>query len=147
MFFSWEIKFNIRNWFLFTTNAIKYKHRFQLTDNRRTILSLDNIVCIAALRMTQLEFTATYGKTLMLECVLIGSPNAKSVCWHKQAQNNTTKDITTDVSKYKGSTVNNPSLVIIEVNENDSGLYFCTAKVDDRVLRGNIVSVCVQGMV
>ncbi|VDI25860.1 Hypothetical predicted protein, partial [Mytilus galloprovincialis] len=98
------------------------------------------------IRMTKSEYKVNYGATILLECVLIGNPNLKSVCWYKETPNETAKSIITNGSKYKGSTVNNPSLVILSVNENDNGTYFCTAKVDDRELRGDTVSVGVQGM-
>ncbi|VDI49227.1 proline-, glutamic acid- and leucine-rich protein 1 [Mytilus galloprovincialis] len=86
------------------------------------------------------------GKTVTLECVLIGISNSKAVCWHRIKENTKMDDIIIDGSKYMGSNVTNPSLVIVNVNENDTGFYFCTAKVEDREVTGEKVSVSVQGI-
>ncbi|XP_071133084.1 cell adhesion molecule CEACAM5-like [Mytilus edulis] len=103
-------------------------------------------VLVQGIKIAKENYEVDSGKTVTLECVLIGISSSEAVCWHRIKENNTMGDIIIDGSKYKGSSVTNPSLVIIDVNENDSGLYCCTAKVDDRELTGDKISVSVQGI-
>lgn len=96
--------------------------------------------------MTSLEYTVSYGRNITLQCDLIGNPNTKSVYWQRTKQDNSMEDIHIDGLKYEGSNDSNPSLVIINAKENDTGSYFCTATLgENEELRGETVSVRVQG--
>lgn len=97
--------------------------------------------------MAALEFTVGYGRSITLQCDLIGNPNVKSVSWQRTPVDNSTEDICVDGVKYMGSKISNPSLVIVNAKENNTGSYFCTATINENEeLRGETVSVCVQGM-
>lgn len=97
--------------------------------------------------MKTLEYTVDYGATLTLECSLKGTSNAKSVFW-KRKMNDNTEIVSIDGSKFIGSTVSNPSLVIINVNNSNMGSYFCTVMFGRKkeCLIGNEVSVYLQGI-
>lgn len=107
-----------------------------------------DIYYIAGVKMTTLEYKVEHGITLKLESVLFGSPNLTSVYWRKKSLNDTRfRNLEIDGAKYKGSTTDNPSLVITDVNENDMGFYYCTANVSGgEGLIGDTVSVHEQGM-
>lgn len=100
------------------------------------------------IKMTTLEYKVDYGNTIVLECVLIGIPHPESISWHRRRQDNTVTDISIDNSKYMGSTLINPSLIVVNVNENDSGSYFCTVAIVGikSVITGEIVSLHIKGM-
>ncbi|VDI24647.1 Hypothetical predicted protein [Mytilus galloprovincialis] len=103
-------------------------------------------VIVQGIKIVKENYEVDCGKAVTLECVLIGISTSKTVCWHRTKENNKMDDIIIDGSKYMGSSVTNPSLIIADVNENDSGFYFCTAKVKGRELTGKRVSVSVQGI-
>lgn len=89
------------------------------------------IMCVAAIKITRLEYTVEYGSTITLKCTLCKMPNPTSVNWQRQSSNNIgLRNITIDGIKYKGSTARNPSLTITNVNKKDIGSYNCTVIVD-----------------
>lgn len=91
--------------------------------------------------MKSLNYVVSYGKTITLECDLVGSFNPMSLVWQKNSQEKTTEIIIIDGLKYKGSTVGNPSLIISSINQNDSGGYFCTIAGKEKEIRGEEVSL------
>lgn len=108
----------------------------------------DNFVYIAAIRMATSEYSVAYGTTITLECAPSGDFNPKSIYWQRRTKDNAVENILINRSKYNGSTVSSPSLIIHDVDQTDCGIYFCTADSDDetKVIRGDDVSLYVQGL-
>ncbi|VDI56492.1 Hypothetical predicted protein, partial [Mytilus galloprovincialis] len=103
----------------------------------------DVSLTVEGIKMASLKYKVDYSGEIKLVCTLIGSP--KSICWYRNSLDNTTERIVIDSSKYKGSTVDDPSLEIVNVNENDTGSYFCTARFSgNEELSGDTVSVIIQ---
>lgn len=99
------------------------------------------------IKMKTLKHNVDYGKTIKLECNLLGSSNPKSVYWQREAHGNKTEIICIDNYKYFGSTISDPSLVISNAILNDSGSYCCSAILDSdsETIQGKKVSVSVRG--
>lgn len=75
-------------------------------------------------------YNVNYGQTIQLVCTVTGSPAATEVYWVRvrQGQSTEIKASTMDTNKYSGVTLNNPSLTVLNANENDGGVYKCYAK-------------------
>ena len=57
-----------------------------------------------------------------------GSPSATNVYWQKiQNSVTTTINSNTNTNKYSGSTVNTPSLTVLNADQNDEANYICFA--------------------
>lgn len=100
--------------------------------------------------MTAAEYYVANGKTIILQCALVNISTPTSVFWQKRissSQENRTENIIIDGSKYKGSNLRNPSLVIVNANQSDTGSYFCTATVAGvgEEIKGDDVSLTIEG--
>lgn len=57
-----------------------------------------------------------------------GSPSATNVYWQKiQNSGTTTINSNTNTNKYSGSTINTPSLTVLNADQNDEANYVCFA--------------------
>lgn len=102
---------------------------------------------ITEISMESLDYTVDYGSAFALKCELVGISNATSVFWQVKAPNYKAKRIHIDNSKYFGSTIRSPSLVIADAKEYDEGSYYCTVKTNEenKLIKGNQVAVHVRG--
>ncbi|XP_063442513.1 hemicentin-1-like [Mytilus trossulus] len=64
---------------------------------------------------------------ITLACNVSATPNVTNITWQKVSTNETT-DIEIDNVKYGGGTVNEPSLTIWHLENDDEGWYTCTAE-------------------
>ncbi|CAG2234906.1 HMCN [Mytilus edulis] len=64
---------------------------------------------------------------ITLACNVSATPNVTSVVWQKGSTNETT-DIGIDQVKYSGGTVDDPSLTILHLENDDAGWFTCTAE-------------------
>ncbi|XP_033751405.1 hemicentin-1-like isoform X2 [Pecten maximus] len=71
-------------------------------------------------------YTAITGSSTTLACTVTATPSATLVRWTKQTTTGTVQ-ITTDGTKYSGSTPSSPSLIINSVSSTDEGTYVCQA--------------------
>jgi hypothetical protein len=83
-------------------------------------------VDVPVVTVLQLYYSVTLGGTVTLGCTVTASPTHTSVQWQR-IQNGVTSSINLGSNKYSGSTVNSPSLTIINADQNDNGVYRCTA--------------------
>ena len=72
------------------------------------------------------NYNANIGATVTLGCTVIASPSVTSVYW-RRIVNNQQQNIDASNSKYSGSTVSSPSLVISNAALSDEGSYVCFA--------------------
>ena len=78
--------------------------------------------------LSQTSFSANFGETVTLGCVISADPTYTSIYWQKVTAGNAA--VTIDISntaKYEGSTVNQPSLTIKDVGSGDIANYICFA--------------------
>ena len=60
------------------------------------------------------------GDTIQLKCVYESYPEPSVVFWTRDGE-----ILNISVSKYNGSTINEPSLTIVNIDQFDSGAYVC----------------------
>lgn len=74
-----------------------------------------------------LEYNIGYGQHMILECIIVSTPNCTDVYW-QHIYNDTVKNITSSSPNvYYGATVAVPSLYIRRVTTAESGQYTCFA--------------------
>lgn len=77
------------------------------------------------------QYTFEVGSVATLECRVTGTPSATSVYWTKSHAGGASETIDmTNTSKYSGSSVTSPSLVISNAQSSDDGSYRCWATND-----------------
>ncbi|XP_069106281.1 uncharacterized protein [Argopecten irradians] len=81
------------------------------------------------------EVTITAGNNVTLHCNATGFPLVTSVYWNRQVSGGTAQTVVVDSVHYAGVTLDDPSLTIINVMTNDSGMYIC--KANNSVGTGN----------
>ena len=64
---------------------------------------------------------------ILIECSVIANPLQTRVFWQK-IENGAITTINTELSKYNGSTVQSPSLIIFNTQMSDAGIYRCLAE-------------------
>lgn len=69
-------------------------------------------------------YSVNRGSSVTLECRFTANPIATSVTWEKTVANQVTT-ISTAITKFSGSTVQSPSLIINNAVESDEGNYVC----------------------
>ncbi|VDI02517.1 hemicentin, partial [Mytilus galloprovincialis] len=75
-----------------------------------------------------LNYNNNIGDTVTLGCTVVASPSATNVYWERIVNNQQQSiDTTSSISRYSGSTVSNPSLVITNAQPSDEGNYICYA--------------------
>lgn len=90
----------------------------------------------------ELRYTVQYGQYVTLKCGCNGGPPARRIEWEKDGKRLTAP---LDGSKYIGSTVDSPSLTILNTNYNDNGIYTCIAITCNReILKGNSIDLSVD---
>ncbi|CAG2194109.1 HMCN [Mytilus edulis] len=78
--------------------------------------------------VTLLNYNTNIGVTVTLGCTVVASPSATNVYWERIVNNQQQSiDTTSSISRYSGSTVSNPSLVITNAQPSDEGNYICYA--------------------
>ncbi|XP_076095861.1 basement membrane-specific heparan sulfate proteoglycan core protein-like [Mytilus galloprovincialis] len=74
------------------------------------------------------NYNINIGATVTLGCTVVASPSATNVYWQRIVTNlQQSIDTTSSNSRYSGSTVSNPSLVITNAQSSDEGNYICYA--------------------
>ncbi|XP_052103246.1 hemicentin-1-like [Mytilus californianus] len=78
--------------------------------------------------VTLSNYNANIGATATLGCTVVASPAATNVYWQRIVNNlQQSIDTTSSNSRYSGSTVSSPSLVITNAQSSDEGNYICYA--------------------
>lgn len=87
-------------------------------------------------------YLVNYGQSVQLVCSVTSTPTHTHVYWTR-IQNGLPVTISlTNTARYSGSTVNNPSLTISNVNQNDETYYICYAT--NTVGTGHSQQTCVD---
>ncbi|XP_071166138.1 hemicentin-1-like [Mytilus edulis] len=74
------------------------------------------------------NYNTNIGATVTLGCTVVASPAATTVYWQRIVNNQQQSiDTTSSNSRYSGSTVSNPSMVITNAQSSDEGNYICYA--------------------
>ncbi|XP_033753215.1 basement membrane-specific heparan sulfate proteoglycan core protein-like [Pecten maximus] len=76
--------------------------------------------------ITQNAYSVVTGQTVTLGCTVSATPTHTNVFW-KRIDNGVATTLNIDRTKYSGSTVNTPSLIITSANSNDNTVYTCSA--------------------
>lgn len=77
--------------------------------------------------MLKSSYDVIVTSNITLACNVSATPNVTSVVWQKGSTNETT-DIGIDQVKYSGGTVDDPSLTILHLENDDAGCFTCTAE-------------------
>ena len=72
-------------------------------------------------------YSVNIGNSITLQCNVQANPFHTSVKWQRVDNNDNAVDIDMTNSRYNGSQVNSPSLVISQTITSDEGRYFCLA--------------------
>lgn len=73
------------------------------------------------------HYTVVNGNDVKLDCSIIGMPDITKVTWRKQNETEAHQIDMTNILKYNGSTLSEPSLTIYKVSFKDDGVYYCQA--------------------
>lgn len=83
---------------------------------------------VPSVTVTLSTYNTNIGGTVTLGCTVVASPAATNVFWRRVVNNQQQNVDTTSVgTRYSGSTVSSPSLVISNVQSSDEGNYICFA--------------------
>lgn len=83
-----------------------------------------NSLGIPTVTVPQPQYSINSGSSVTLQCSYTANPVATNVYWEKTSANQVTT-ISTAISKYSGSTVQSPSLIINDADETDEATYVC----------------------
>lgn len=72
-------------------------------------------------------YNTNIGATVTLGCTVVAQPAATTVFWKRLSSTGQTLDIDINSSRYDGSSINSPSLIIYNPQLNDEGNYVCFA--------------------
>ena len=72
------------------------------------------------------SYTVNIGNSITLQCTVSANPTETSVTWERY-DNNVATNIDLSNSRYSGSSVGSPSLVINDAAISDEGFYLCKA--------------------
>ncbi|XP_060068235.1 hemicentin-1-like [Ylistrum balloti] len=87
---------------------------------------LDVVGSLLTVQVPQSFYTVQRGQSVTLECIVSGTPAVTSVTW-RRTSGGITDNVIIDNSKYQGSNINSPSLIINNADSVDTGTYVCTA--------------------
>ena len=83
---------------------------------------------LPSVTITLSNYNTNIGATVTLGCTVVASPAATNVYWERIVNNlQQSVNTTSSNSRYSGSTVSNPSLVITNAQSSDEGNYICYA--------------------
>ncbi|XP_033753605.1 hemicentin-1-like isoform X5 [Pecten maximus] len=91
----------------------------------QTVLSVTGSIPVVSIAQT--SYTAITGQSAVLVCTVSANPTHTQVFWQRIDNGVATTINLNNVNKYSGSTVNNPSLTVLNVDANDQTLYTCSA--------------------
>ncbi|XP_069133964.1 serine-rich adhesin for platelets-like isoform X37 [Argopecten irradians] len=91
----------------------------------QTVLSVTGSIPVVTI--AQPSYSAITGQSVTLECTVSANPTHSQVFWQRIDNGVATTINLNNVNKYSGSTVNSPSLTILNVASNDQALYTCSA--------------------
>ncbi|XP_052088676.1 adhesion G protein-coupled receptor L3-like [Mytilus californianus] len=95
---------------------------------------------VLALRTPFTKYSPTLSSRVTLQCIITsGTPS--SIDWHF---NNSPMRVE-DNSRYSGGNINNPSLTITSVEQNDLGLYMCLASNEIVTINSDIIALLPVG--
>ncbi|XP_069115359.1 hemicentin-1-like isoform X2 [Argopecten irradians] len=97
-----------------------------LGTSQSAVISVSVSGNVPTVSVSQSSYTASVGDTLTLICSVSASPAATSVFWQRTI-NGVTNTISIDNTKYGGSSVSSPSLVVYSASTSDNGIYKCFA--------------------
>ncbi|XP_021354709.1 cell adhesion molecule 3-like, partial [Mizuhopecten yessoensis] len=81
---------------------------------------------VPSVTISQLAYSTNTGNSITLGCTVSANPAHTNVFWQRNIGSGT-QTITIDGVNYSGSTVNSPSLTVLNANTADSGTYTCFA--------------------
>ncbi|XP_033751333.1 hemicentin-1-like isoform X17 [Pecten maximus] len=81
---------------------------------------------IPVVTVAQNAYSTNIGTSITLQCTVSANPTHTTVFWQRNVGTGT-QTITTDGVNYSGSTVNSPSLTVINADTSDTGTYTCFA--------------------
>ncbi|XP_076112265.1 hemicentin-1-like isoform X5 [Mytilus galloprovincialis] len=85
---------------------------------------------VPTVQVTQSEFQGDFGQSVTLGCTVTANPSETRVYWKVLDSNGALQNIDTAVSRYSGSVVGSPSLMISGLNKADQAFYQCFADND-----------------
>lgn len=83
------------------------------------------------------------GTTVQLRCNIISEPSITRITWHKTDNCKSTQISASE--RYKGGSVEQPTLTIMNTNINDSGVYFCEVENIAGTGRSDDVQLDIEG--
>ncbi|XP_060079143.1 hemicentin-1-like [Ylistrum balloti] len=95
--------------------------------------------------VAQTSYTIITGGTITLQCSAFGNPAVTNVAWTRSINNGPFTTITVDGNSFSGSSLNNPSLTVINADSNDLGIYKCTASNSLGTSESDQVTLTVTG--
>ena len=91
------------------------------------------------------DYKCEAGQSVTLECAVSAVPDVNDVFWEVVDTNGQYVALDMYTERYKGSSVNMPSLTIQNTNVSDSGTYRCCASNDVGPSQGSTVSLQISG--
>ncbi|XP_063441331.1 hemicentin-1-like isoform X2 [Mytilus trossulus] len=83
---------------------------------------------LLSVTIDQPSLSAVLGSnSVTIGCTVTGQPSASSVSWTKNSGGQTTNINIGNSGKYQGGSINNPSLTIFNIAQNDEANYVCSA--------------------
>ncbi|XP_021345496.1 hemicentin-1-like, partial [Mizuhopecten yessoensis] len=99
---------------------------------------------IPTVTISQNAYSTNTGNSITLGCTVSANPTHTTVFWQRNV-NSGTQSITIDGVNYSGSTVNSPSLTVLNANTADSGSYTCFATNSVGTGQSSATSLTVSG--
>lgn len=84
-------------------------------------------IAIPSVKVVQKFYKIRHGNNVTIDCNITSTPNYINVYWLKTFNDLTTK-VTSHTHRVHGGSVTVPSLTILNIDMNDSGLYTCYAQ-------------------
>lgn len=86
------------------------------------------LLAIPQVQILQDSYSANYGTSITLDCIVTAVPLHTVVTWRKTKSGTATNiNVAASSGKYSGGTVSSPSLVINSANLDDEASYVCSA--------------------
>ncbi|XP_076091162.1 hemicentin-1-like isoform X2 [Mytilus galloprovincialis] len=106
-------------------------------------VSFKVIFCKPQLSIDESRISIQAGTTVQLRCKIISEPSITRITWHKTDICKSTQISASE--RYKGGSVEQPTLTIMNTNINDSGVYFCEVENIAGTVRSDDVQLDVKG--
>ncbi|XP_033751318.1 hemicentin-1-like isoform X3 [Pecten maximus] len=100
---------------------------------------------IPTVTISQNAYSTNTGTTITLGCTVSANPAHTTVFWQRNVGGTGTQSITIDGVNYSGSTVNSPSLTVINADTSDTGTYTCFATNSVGTGQSSLTTLTVTG--